>query len=71
MHVTGCSVVIYNVGILLLKGWQLPDEFSSVRTIYTNLHTKIFLLKHGKFEKKINSRRAQTSLLHLTSFISL
>ena len=41
--------------ILLLQGWQLPNGFSSVRNIYTNLHTKIFLLKHGKFEKKLTS----------------
>ena len=38
--------------IIMLKDWQLPDGFQSVRTMhYTNLHTKIFLLKHGKFEK--------------------
>ena len=33
--------------------WQLPNGFWSVRTMYTNLHTKIFTLKHGKFEKKL------------------
>ena len=35
----------------IVKGWQLPNGFESVRIIYTNLHTKIFTRKHGKFEK--------------------
>ena len=52
--------------ILLLQGWQLPNGFSSVRNIYTNLHTKIFLLKVGN-----STTGALTPLQHLTSIISL
>ena len=64
-----CHHNIYNI----LKGWQLPNGngFWSVRTIYTNLHTKIFTLKHGKFEKKTYSGGTMTSLQHLTSIILL
>ena len=33
-----------------------PDGFSSAQTTYTNLHTKIFLLKLGNFENITKSR---------------
>ena len=54
-QVARCAAVLssYVICKLLLQGWQLPNGFSSVRNIYTNLHTKTFLLKHGKFEKKL------------------
>ena len=39
--------------------------------MYTNLHTKIFTLKHGKFEKNTYSGETMTSLQHLTSVILL
>ena len=40
--------------------------------MYTNLHTKIFTLKHGKFEKSLtDSGGTMTSLQHLTSIILL
>ena len=54
LHVTGLNMLsITIISIILLKGWQLPHGFSSVRTIYSNLYTQIFLFKHGKFENKL------------------
>ena len=51
LHVCGLyGFIIYN-SILLLNGWQLPDQFPFVQTIYTNLHTKIFLLQYGKLKR--------------------
>ena len=51
-QVARCAAVLSSnvICILLLQGWQLPNGFSSVRNIYTNLHTKIFLLKVGTVE---------------------
>ena len=37
-------------------------------TVYTNLHTKIFLLKHGKFEK---TRLHHCKTFHLTYYFIL
>ena len=68
--ISGCTCSHHNM-YNILKGWQLPNGFWSVRTIYTNLHTKIFTLKHGKFEKKTYSGGTMTSLQHLTSIILL
>ena len=48
--ISGCTCCHHNM-YNILKGWQLPNGFWSVRTTYTNLHTKIFALKHGKFKK--------------------
>ena len=48
--ISGCTCCHHNM-YNILKGWQLPNGLWSVRTMYTNLHTKIFAIKHGKFEK--------------------
>ena len=66
--ISGCTCFHHNNNT---KSWQLPDGFQSVRTIYTNLHTKIFPLKERKIRKNTNSKGAMTSLQHLTSIVSL
>ena len=61
------QLVLEAVIICITKRSATSSLLFTRKNFFTNLHTKIFLLKRGKFE---NSRRALTSLQHFKKYYS-